>query len=203
MNNVYIINENSDYLMHHGVKGQKWGERRFQNEDGTLTPEGRARYRQYVKDFGEKTAKRLVKSLKSGKNEHQALSREYRRRVGAGFIPLATGIAGGVAGGIASGNLTKHIANSRGNMQVSGIDRSTGLNILSPKKKYDIDKSQVIGTVVGSVLGTAGGMTINKMASDYTPIDTSTDGLQYFYSKMKDYDKSLKEMKKADKQIGK
>lgn len=34
----------SDYLMHHGIKGQKWYRRRFQNEDGSLTPEGRIRY---------------------------------------------------------------------------------------------------------------------------------------------------------------
>lgn len=33
-------------LEHHGVKGQKWGERRYQNSDGSLTPEGRKRYRQ-------------------------------------------------------------------------------------------------------------------------------------------------------------
>lgn len=33
-----------DYLAHHGVKGQSWGNRRFQNADGTLTPEGRQRY---------------------------------------------------------------------------------------------------------------------------------------------------------------
>ena len=31
------------YLMHHGVKGQKWGRRRYQYEDGSLTPEGRSR----------------------------------------------------------------------------------------------------------------------------------------------------------------
>ena len=29
-----------DYLIHHGIKGQKWGVRRFQNKDGTLTSEG-------------------------------------------------------------------------------------------------------------------------------------------------------------------
>lgn len=32
------------YLAHHGIKGQKWGVRRYQNPDGTLTDEGRRRY---------------------------------------------------------------------------------------------------------------------------------------------------------------
>lgn len=32
-------------LFHHGVKGMKWGVRRYQNTDGTLTPEGLKRYR--------------------------------------------------------------------------------------------------------------------------------------------------------------
>ncbi len=31
-------------LYHHGIKGQKWGRRRWQNEDGTLTEEGKKRY---------------------------------------------------------------------------------------------------------------------------------------------------------------
>lgn len=33
-----------DELYHHGIKDQKWGIRRFQNEDGSWTPEGRERY---------------------------------------------------------------------------------------------------------------------------------------------------------------
>lgn len=32
------------YLAHHGIEGQKWGVRRWQNKDGSLTPEGRAHY---------------------------------------------------------------------------------------------------------------------------------------------------------------
>lgn len=32
------------YLIHWGIKGQKWGVRRYQNKDGTLTPAGKKRY---------------------------------------------------------------------------------------------------------------------------------------------------------------
>jgi hypothetical protein len=34
----------NDNLQHHGIKGQKWGVRRFQKKDGSLTPEGKKRY---------------------------------------------------------------------------------------------------------------------------------------------------------------
>lgn len=44
------------YLAHHGILGMKWGIRRFQNEDGTLTSEGRDRY------LGKHSKKRLFKS---------------------------------------------------------------------------------------------------------------------------------------------
>lgn len=46
-----------DYLEHHGIEGQKWGIRRYQNPDGSLTPEGIKRYRQYTKIMDKKSKK--------------------------------------------------------------------------------------------------------------------------------------------------
>lgn len=45
---------NNSYLMHHGIKGQKWGVRRYQNEDGSYTEEGK---RRKAKELANKLAK--------------------------------------------------------------------------------------------------------------------------------------------------
>lgn len=42
--NMKVSDIPEDYLEHHGIKGQKWGIRRFQNDDGSLTDEGKHRY---------------------------------------------------------------------------------------------------------------------------------------------------------------
>lgn len=36
--------EEKEFLAHHGILGQKWGIRRYQNSDGSLTEEGKQRY---------------------------------------------------------------------------------------------------------------------------------------------------------------
>jgi len=70
MNYVYYAVDYSDSLAHHGIKGQKWGVRRFQNPDGTYTKEGRKR-RGHA---GSKDSRNLVKSTKDYINNAKAAS---------------------------------------------------------------------------------------------------------------------------------
>ena len=61
----------SNELYHHGILGQKWGVRRFQNPDRSLTPAGKERYRKTSSDNANSeknydTAKKIAKAAAIG-----------------------------------------------------------------------------------------------------------------------------------------
>lgn len=64
-----IVNE----LTHHGILGQKWGARRFQNRDGTLTPKGEARRdkkdNKWAETKGEKIKAKTQQAVKKDMNQ--------------------------------------------------------------------------------------------------------------------------------------
>lgn len=82
MNNDWREYYDPEYiLMHHGIKGQKWGVRQYQNPDGTLTAAGKARY-------GSASGKVEKYARKSASWEGRAIN--AKTRIGMDF---STGMA--------------------------------------------------------------------------------------------------------------
>lgn len=74
-------------LYHHGIKGMRWGIRRFQNKDGSLTPRGQKRRDQ----------------LDSQSDANSASSSASRKKGLSKNAKIALGVALGVAGATAIG----------------------------------------------------------------------------------------------------
>ena len=95
-NNIYVISRsNPEELYHHGVKGMKWGVRKYQNSDGTLTDIGKNKvskeYRKYLnkasKDINKGYSKRYRKAYNEAANEMnngkaEQYNKEYDKKLG-------------------------------------------------------------------------------------------------------------------------
>lgn len=68
-------------LYHYGVKGQKWGVRRYQNKDGTLTDAGKARYRDAVHGTGNKSSADSRRKVVNEMYQYIRGTDEYKKAV--------------------------------------------------------------------------------------------------------------------------
>lgn len=66
-------------IQHSGIKGQRWGVRRFQNEDGTLTEAGKARYNQ---DGSKKNPEKMSDTELANANRRLSAESQYRQLTG-------------------------------------------------------------------------------------------------------------------------
>ena len=92
-------------LTHAGIKGMKWGVRRYQNKDGSLTPAGKKRYAEMSEDarVASSLKKKSVKSMSNAElkklNERTRLEQEYSR-LNPSAIKKGLTVAGGIAAGL-------------------------------------------------------------------------------------------------------
>lgn len=116
-----------DYLMHHGIKGMKWGVRRFQNKDGSYTPLGLKRERGGSGGSGGSGRARAG----SGSN---AEARKARIKKG---LKIAAGVAGAAAVGYGAYRLAK----SKKGQEVIGQLRQKGAEVMSERHSKQRAKS--------------------------------------------------------------
>lgn len=104
----------STYLAHYGIKGMKWGVRRFQNKDGSYTDEGRRRrginvslpkitpkskYRDLSDADIDKKIARRKKELELAKLEKQASTSSGRAFVNSVISGTASSVGSGLKKG--------------------------------------------------------------------------------------------------------
>lgn len=131
----YYYMRPDEELYHHGIKGQKWGVRRYQNKDGSLTPAGRKRQAKQEYKAERKAAKAKYQDTKrdiSGSDPDR--NKKIAKRVATAAIMTAT-VATAAALYAKNPKAANAVLSKMGNAAVSGLKKG-GNKAVDAGKKY-------------------------------------------------------------------
>ena len=157
---------NNEELKHYGIKGQKWGVRRFQKKDGSLTPAGKERY-----DDGPSKPKHkeklVTKYMSEGLNEKDARSLA-ERRVKAEKVIAGVALVSATA-------FTAHAINQHVKYRADKIIKEgTELQRIIPAGKHNMDKALYTAYNKNDKLKYEGIFGFDKSANGYFDVEKMT-----------------------------
>ena len=146
----------SNELYHHGIRGQKWGVRRFQNKDGTLTPAGRRHYDEDSDDTQKGSPKRSIDKA-----------------------TLAKGAA--IAGAVALGAVlvtnpgARNIVAKYGKTVMTSLGTAAGKGAAKVVNKAGQRLDKVGDTMIDAALLSVGGIAISKVTERFAVGEDATE----------------------------